>query len=833
MYRKVLLAGVAGVLIVAVAGALWLSWRVQASVPAMDGEIRHAALAGPVTVRRDDWGVPHIQAEHEADAYFALGYVMAQDRLFQMEIMRRLAKGELAEVFGSRALEADKVLRTFRLRALAEAYFERNNGLHPELEAVAEAFCAGINHFQETGPKPWEFSLLRIPMKPFTPVDSLAVAAILPITFSYGPRQDPMFSILEEKYPDIDMNLLFPGYSQSIPVTIMETLDEAEAILQQETEAATADEPAEEAEVEAEEEDFAAVRAWVAGIHRIAEALGLHMGSNSWVVGPQHTASGGAILANDPHIGFTNPSIWYEAHMQYGDFQNYGYHLPAIPIALLGHNADRGWGLTMFANDDVDIYRETLHPEGIDQVMYRGEWTDLIIEEEIINVRFGKPVAHQVRSTPHGPLVTDILTRFMDYEGPDASLFWVWQHVEYTDLQSFYEMGHARDYQSFKQAVQGVTSPGVNISYADKFGNIAWWAAGKLPIRPPHVNSKRMLDGASGNDDILGYLPFEENPHLLNPASGFIATANNQPTLQPLGPIARVEGYWQPDDRARRITELLERGIENGAKWTLDDFQVMQMDDMVPTAGPFIDILADALRDADLTEREAEAWEMLRDWDRRTAVDRTGATIFFYFTDQLLEDLLLEVLGEELYFFYGTLGDAWNFLKYCIEDEACPFWNRPATPEAETRQERLVEVFRGTVARLERDLGSQAEEWTWGRVHTVTFTHPIGYVPFVGRFVNIGPFPTPGAADTVNNMLSPRGRFNYGVIGGPATRRLIDFAEPEYSYTILPTGNSGHLASPHYDDQAEMFVNGEYREVRFTEDQIGRHTVHTLELLPE
>lgn len=845
MLRKVLLYLLAGVFVVLALASGWLLWRVSASVPALSGTVSHPSLQAEVVIHRDDWGVPHIKAEHETDAYFALGYAMAQDRLFQMEIMRRLAKGELAEIFGSRVVEADKVLRTFRLRALAERYFEENKGRHEALEALAEAFSAGINHFQDTGPKPWEFSVLQIPVTPFTPVDALSVAAILPITFSYGPRQDPMFTILQERYPDLDMNLLFPGYTKSVPNTIMESLEEAASILEAEAGAllspgqADMEEPddtpaAETAPApEASRQPYEAVQAWLSQVHGIAEALGLHMGSNSWLVAPEHSATGGAILANDPHIGFTNPSIWYEAHMEYGDYNNYGYHLPGIPIALIGHNEDRGWGLTMFANDDVDVYKEKLHPEDPNRVRYRGEWTDLVLEEEIIQVRFGDPVRHVVRMTPHGPLITDLLENFMGYEGPDASLYWVWQHVEYTDLQAFYEMGHARDYDSFARAVRGVTSPGVNVSYADASGNIAWWAAGKLPIRPAHVNSKQMLDGASGADEPLGFLPFDENPHLLNPASGFIATANNQSTLHPLGPIRRVEGYWQPDDRARRITALLERGIANGAKWTLDEFQAMQMDNMLDASGAFVAVLAEALDPDALSDRERQAWEALQAWEGETGIDSVGATIFHYYTDQMLIDLLEERLGEDLFFIYGTLGDCWNFLKYCNSDETCPFWDDPETSEVENRAERVRASFRQAVGKLTEDIGGGVEGWTWGKVHTITFKHPIGYLPYVGGLLNIGPFPTAGAADAVNNMLSPRGRFNYSVIGGPSTRRLIDFSMPDYSYTILPTGNSGHLNSPHYDDQAEMFVRGEFREVRFNDNQIADNVVHTLRFEPQ
>jgi penicillin amidase len=389
---------------------------------------------------------------------------------------------------------------------------------------------------------------------------------------------------------------------------------------------------------------------------------------------------------------------------------------------------------------------------------------------------------------------------------------------------AFYKMGHARSYDEFAAAIPYITSPGVNVSYADAAGNIAWWAAGKIPVRPKHVNSKSLLDGASGKDEILGYVPFEENPHLKNPAWGYIVTANNMSTVKPVGEHGTLQGYWQPGDRAARIEEL----IESRDKWNIETLQQVQLD----TKGWAVEhVLAPVLAILDesaLSDAEKEALEVLRTWDGRHDVDSTGATIYQYLTDSIFQVALMDEVGEKLFWMYGSLADHWNFMKYALHDPDLSFWDDITTEVTETRETVVLTAFRQTVADLQRELGQSPSRWEWGRVHTIEFKHPFGYVPLLGYFFNIGPFAVPGAAQVINNMLYGGGTHNYDVIAGPSTRRLIDFGDVENSLSILPTGNSGNFMSPHYDDQAEMFCTGRYRAVHFTEDQIQAHREHVL-----
>ncbi|HRI87770.1 MAG TPA: penicillin acylase family protein [Candidatus Hydrogenedentes bacterium] len=810
------------VLLAVVIGAM-LVYLAYSRQPELNGTIAHASLRAPVQLVRDTWGVPHITAENETDAYFALGYAQAQDRLFQMELARRLAQGTLSEILGPKLVKVDSIVRAFRLRKKSEANYANMEKTFPELKAVCDAYVAGINHRLEREALPFEFAVLAIPARPFTPVDCLSIGALLPITFSDGLRGDSLSTMLKAKHPTLDIDALFPGYGNETPVTVMESLEEAQGLLAAANDAATA------AQTHAPR-DVQGLQALLACLQPISDLFGPALGSNSWVIAPERTKSGKPILANDPHIGFTNPSVWYEAHLKFAAFESYGFHLPLIPFPLIAHNEHHAWSLTMFANDDVDLFLETFDKENPNRVKYKGEWVDVTVERETIPVRFGDPVEIDVRLTPHGPVITDFLRAVVGYEGPDVSLSWVWQHVEYTDMGAFYKMGHAADYDAFAAAMPLITSPGLNVSYADSAGNIAWWAAGTLPVRPPHVNPKQLLDGGSGKDEVLGYVPFALNPHLKNPASGYIVTANNMSTVKPVGDLPQLQGYWQPTDRAGRIEEL----IEPRSDWTIDDLRAVQFDDTGRATPQVVSAITGALAKASTSigDREQEALELLSAWDFRHDADSQGAAVYQVLTDFILTNALRDEMGPGLFKTYGTLADHWNFFKRFIGDDASRFWDDVSTSNSETREQIIARSLTDTVTHLDAKLGRDTAAWKWGALHTMEFKHPFGYLPGLGGIFNVGPFPASGGAQLVNNMLYHLGAQNFSVIAGPSTRRLIDFAEPTNALVILPTGNSGNFMSPNYGDQAPLFMRGEYRTAWLTPEQIKQHQSSALTFKP-
>ncbi len=828
--KRLLVLGVcAAVLLAALGGgaAVWLNRAAERDIPPMDGELR-AGVAAPVEIVRDEWGVPHIRAESEGDAHFALGYVMAQDRLFQMELMRRAASGELAALLGPPLVKIDRLARMFLLRDKAEETARRIHAESPEVAAVADAFCAGVNAFQEDGPLPFEFGVLGIAPRPFTLADSLTVAAILPITFADALRVDVFSSVLRERHPDLPVDLLFPGYAlEEAPETIMETPEEAAAWVR--------DHPLPLPEREragAAPQD--AAKALLDALFAVNALWGGALGSNSWVLGPSRTTTGKPLLANDPHIGFTNPSIWYEAHLTFGDVDNHGLYLPPIPLALIAHTPRLAWGLTMFCNDDIDLFREQFDPADPGRVMHKGEWTEAKTVPQTIAVRFGPDAHFDVRVTPHGPVVTDLFRLANGYTGPDISMSWVWQRVPYTDLEALHALNRAKTLDEFERGVALVTSPGLNISYADTEGNIAWWAAGKIVVRPEHVNHKSLLDGASGRDEPRGFLPFAQNPQLKNPACGFIVTANNLSTVKPVGPLPHLQGNWEPPDRAALIREELQKR----EKWDAAGALALQMGDRSHTAPPVLAAVLPVLRERrdTLGRVEAEALALLEAWDLRHDAASPGAPLFAYLSEHIIRAALAdEVTDGKSLDYYIALPECWMFLRYLVTREDTPFWDDRRTAAVETREDMLHRAFRAAVSALERRLGADPRAWKWGDIHTMTFRHPFGYVPVLGAPFNIGPFPASGARNTINNMASLGSGGNYEVIGGPSTRRVVDFAgdgAPKVDL-VLPTGNSGHWKSPHYGDQAPLFMAGQTRRARFTRGEVDAGRRHTLRLLPK
>lgn len=824
--RWVLRIGVL-VLAVLVLGVAWFSYLATSRMPIIDGVLSHPSLQAEVKVIRDQWGIPHIQAQNEHDAYFALGYAMGQDRLFQMEIVRRLAQGEIAELAGPLAVKVDAIVRAFRLKQKAEETIEKLAGQMPEVRTVAEAFCAGINFRQENEPLPFEFSVLGIPAHHYTPADCMSVGALLPIAFADGMREDPTYSMLQAKLPGVDLTELFPSYSlEEAPTTVMESLEEARAFLEAKKAGATAkSEPARGADA-----SLAALGALLDPFVALSELLGpAQLGSNSWVIGPSRTKSGKAILCNDPHIPFTNPSVWYEAHIVYPGYHWYGYHLPLIPFALIGHNEHHSWALTMLANDDIDLFRETFDPNDPTKVKYLNEWTDVKVEQETIHVRMGADRTVPIRITPHGPVVTDFVHFTGGYDGPDVALSWVWQRVDYTDLQAFFRMSRAKSIDEFQEAVSLVTSPGLNISYADAAGNIAWWAAGKISIRPETVFYKSILEGSDGSSERIGFVPFEQNPHLINPPVGYIVTANNKSTVKPVGPIDDLQGYWQPGDRAARIKQMLDQRSD----WDVESLKAVSFDDTAWAAPAVLKEVLGAL-DASgttLNETEAAARAVLEKWDHTHGIASAGASIYQYVIDEALHEAVADEMGEKLFLAFTTFADHWNSFKHLVKTDS-PFWDNVNTPEKETRQVVLVQSFKTAVAKLQNRLGGRPETWAWGKIHTMEFKHPFGYLPGLGKIFNVGPFPSSGGAQIVNNMLYRAGVHEYDVLAGPSTRRIVDFAAPEKALSILPTGNSGNFMSENYGDQAEMFMTGRFREVNFTPEQVEADKKHELVLKP-
>ena len=814
-WRRILLVlfvvGLAGIFI----SAFGLRAYAGRGLRTLEGTYSHPDLRGEVEVIRDDWGVPHIQADNAHDAYFALGFSVAQDRTFQLEILRRLGRGELSEILGEAALPTDKVSRTLLWRRTAERLWSDTSVYDPEFVTVIEAFVKGINFALDIQPTPLEFTLLGIEPQPFTPVDCLSMMGYMSYGFAEGLKADSLYSLVASKHPD-RVRELFPGYAGQKPVTVMEgNVDEAIPPI--------AARPAD------------GDRRTHNGLEQLAQLADATLdllpgfeGSNSWVIAPERSKSGGAILANDPHIGFSNPAVWYECHIRYGDFESYGVHLPLIPFAMIAHNRDKAWAMTMFENDDLDLYRESFDPGDDSLVQYKGEWTRVDRWIETIAVKGQEPVDLTITTTPHGPIVTDMLK---GYEGDPVSAWWVFLQITPGSVQAFYELGKASNMDEARAAASKIEAPGLNISYADRHGNIAWWGAAKIPVRPSHVNAKTILDGASGRDEPVDWLPFEQNPQMENPPAGVIVTSNNMSTVKPVGPIAALEGYWQPSDRAGRLHDLFAAQDT----WSLEELKAVQTDALLRSGAELASIIISGMAgEPDLSNTERDALDALRAWDGDCGIESVGATVYHFAYAGVRRALLADEIGEELLSTYGSIADSDNVMQSALRNLDSVLWDDVNTETLESAAEIIRAGFRNGVADLVERHGPSPAGWQWGQAHTVEYKHIIGNVKPMDRLFNIGPYPAPGTWESVAKMSWRNDP--YRVEHGASMRLLLDYAQygtAEGMWMVLPTGNSGHFLSPHFRNQAEMYLAGDYRSIRLSDADIDASREHTVVLKPE
>ena len=801
---------VSGLVLGAVLLALGV-WRY--SLPQRDGNLPLTGLSAAVQVHYDNFGVPHLQAQNEADLYRALGFVHAQDRLFQMEMMRRLAKGELAAVLGPKLLDTDRVFRTVGLRHHAEQAAARFDTQSEAGQAML-AYLDGVNQFQSSRPLPLEFHLLRIQPQPFTLADTFSVAAYMAYSFAAGFRTEPVLTQIH--------NELGPAYS-----ALFDRPWQADGVWRQPAPApvsapavALADSGAPRmptgVSISKSPAALSDARQWMRWSHAAMDVAGMPVleGSNAWVVSGQRTASGRPLLAGDPHIAYSVPAVWYEAHLSSPGFELYGHFLALNPMALLGHNRDFGWSLTMFQNDDTDLVALTVDPKNPNRIWHQGAWVDLSVREETIAVKGADSVVLQVRTSPHGPVINDALPS--PSNGQPLALWWTLYHTENPIVEAFYQLNRANTLDKARQAASLVHAPGLNVLWANAQGDIGWWAAARLAVRPDGVDPSRILDDARGEAVKLGFLPFERNPQEENPARGYIVSANHQPAGTTV-----VPGYYNPGDRARRLYQQLG---QDTVRWDTSNTQALQLDNQTDYFVRSWRPMADDLRAAAANDEERMWVELLLAWDGQHGADKIAPTL----SNQLAFDVLQQAMADEM-------GPEWMalLLRTRLADMALPrlaahaqspWWDRRDTPGVETRAQVVADAWRASVKHLKTTLGPVVQNWAWGQVHTLTHVHPLGRVGPLDRVFNVGPFAMAGGREVPNNQSYSLGPAPWLVTYGPSTRRVIDFDRPQAAQGVLSVGQSGVWGDPHYSDQALMHAQGRSRGQWLDAPDVDAHT---------
>lgn len=750
--------------------------------PSYEGDVKLSFLKDKVEVYYDDYGVPHIYAQSEIDARRVLGYVHAQDRLWQMELIRRIAVGRLSEIFGDKLIRNDKFFSGLGIEENSIVTIEKLDQNSDEYN-LTMAYIEGINEFIKNGPTPIEFYLLGIEKEEYTLKDVYNVFGYMAFSFAIAHKTDPLLTEIKEK--------LGESYLKELNVII----DENSTVIKNEKNSIIESKLAE-------------------AVNSIYKDLPISpfIGSNSWVIGPEKTKNGKVIFANDPHIGFAQPSVWYQSHIVTPEYEMYGYNLALTPFPLLGHNRNYAYGLTMFENDDVDFYFEENNPDNANE--YRSSDTYLTYRQrnKVIHVKDADSINYTIKVSKHGPLMNDIID-FIDDKRPLA-MDWIYTKLPNKILEVGYKISHSKSLDEFKKGTAMLHAPGLNVMYGDTDNNIAWFASGKLYTYKEGVNSKLILNGNGDENEKLRYLDFSENPQAINPSWHYVYSANNQPDS-----IAGMlyPGYYLPDDRAKRIVELLDSKND----FTKEDVMEMINDVSSSTAPLIIRSGFKNIKDETFSADEKRAIEVLKNWNGDYRLENIAPTIYNRFLYEFLKNTYKDEMGKAFNQFINTPLQKKAVLTQ-IKRDTSVWWDDIKTLDiVETRNSIIAKSFKNAIMFLEDQLGPNIESWTWNKVHTVEFKHPIGEVEMMRGFFNVGPFEVAGGNEVINNML-----FNidstgyYKVHAGPSTRRVIDFYDVENSMSILPTGQSGNPQSEHYADQAEKFINGEFVKMKMNEKEI-------------
>jgi penicillin amidase len=850
---RILIRVVLAALIVAAVLAAGLYLQLRRSLPQEAGAARLAALGKPVEILRDAFGVPHIFAGSLEDAMRALGYVHAQDRLWQLEMNRRTAAGRLSEALGAGPLEADKFLRTLGIRRAAEANLKK---LDASTQRVLAAYAEGVNAYLATDPVlPPEFWITGVRPEPWTPVDSLGWIKMMAWNLGGNWRNEllrmqlaksmPLERIHQllppypgEKYPEIaDLGKLYSAMEQGGVAVASGNVDGGS--LQARTEASALSRAI--AWISAFKNDLVVPGRMnlPAGDHETmgrpisasartssgrlptrnhetmgnaseADAVfpaleqGEGLGSNNWVVSGNKSTSGKPLLANDPHLGLSAPSVWYFAHLKTPEFEAIGATLPGVPAIVLGRNSHFAWGFTNTGPDVQDLYLERLDAAG-NYLTPQGPQA-FVQHDEVIRVKGGADVRLRVRESRHGPVISDV-SRALQAAAPRGhvvAMQWTALRDDDRTMQAAIKAAGANGWAGFLHAMRDFHTPQQNIVYADAEGNIGFVAAGRVPVRKPE-NDLQGLAPAPGwlaKYDWAGFIPFAELPLTYNPADGQLVTANHKVT--PPGYPHFITAEWQAPYRAQRIEALLRARPTH----SIGSFARMQGDTV---SLPVRELLPRLLDTHPAGEAARRALRMLAGWDGTMAADRPEPLIAWAWWRELTRAIYADELGEA---FRRNWRARAQFLTAVLRDRdgAAVWCDNVRTPRPESCEEVLAASLEAALADLRRRYGEDMAAWRWGAAHAAHLAHrPFGRVPWLARWFDIVE-PSAGDTYTVNvgrNRMADEAH-PYASVHAPSLRAIYDLANPDRSLFIHAGGQSGNVLSRHYRSFTAAWARGDY-----------------------
>jgi penicillin G amidase len=799
--------------VILIAGfGLW--WFVYRPLPQVDGAVSLPGLKSDVTVERDVWGVPHIRASSFNDMVEAQGYVTAQDRLWQMDLLRRVARGQISELFGAELVTVDKQFRTLRLGVAADRDVSL---LDEEQRSTVEAYARGVNAFiaQHEGNLPIEFKLLRYRPDPWKPSDSLAIAGYMYQTLSSSweskmdrakvteragiERAKELFSVdaaLDHFVvgdPNLDSSSQQSGRNPDdedddddmVPDTVLKAGNGSNQI-----------------------PDYAdlssvlapAIKNW---IHESQDGIRHALGSNNWVVSGAFTATGKPLLANDTHLELSLPPIWYEAHLTAPGYNTKGFTLPGGPLVVIGHNDRIAWGFTNNGADVQDLYIEALNPANTDEYLVKGKWQKAEIDNETIRVKDRADEHLRIVVTRHGPVVRT-------ENGKAYALRWT--ATEPGGLgNTYYFLGKANNWKEFRDVLKEVWGPAQNVVYADVDGNIGYVMGARVPIRKKGFGQVP-VPGETDDCEWTGYIPFDQLPQVFNPPSGLIVTANARVVGSKYKPY--LTDHWEEPYRTARIYDLLHD------KHDLRPADMMKVQaDTYSYPEVFVgEQLAAAARNATpKDERTKQLIAQARDWNGIATPDSSVVSFLEVTRQEALRLILEPYLGNDTNLY------RWRKVAFLqrILTERPPKW---LPPSFKSYDELLVSAADTAAKTLENRTGSaHIENWQWKYFNALQMNHPIGRKGALKLLLSLSDRPQAGTRH------SPRASTR---THGPAMRFVANLANWDESLMLIPGGQSGQPGSRHYTDQFPYWFDGRPITQPFSDAAEAQTKRHTLTLKP-
>ncbi len=752
--------------------------------PSYDGELSIKNISKETNVYFDDYGVPHIYAANQKDAMVVLGYVHAQDRLWQMELIRRIAPGRLSELFGTRALKNDKFFIGLGIdensdKAIAE--LDKNGKPYQ----MAMAYLDGINQYLEEGETPIEFQLLGVKKEKFTLKDIFNTFGYMSFSFAMAQKTDPLITDIRNQFGNEYLKDLGIDYSLN-PVRLKIDKQQIQQYI----------------------EISKSVTALLEN-----SPVPPFIGSNSWVISPKKTKTGKVLFCNDPHIEYSQPGTWYEAHISCPEYEMYGYYLAGTPFPLLGHNRDYAYGLTMFENDDADLFQEENNPSNPNQYKTATGFTAYNIRTKTIKVKDSTSVILKVKETQHGPIINNLISDFKTQK--PVSFSWIYTQQPNKILDAVYGLSRAKSITEFQKSIAFIVAPGLNIMYGDAKNNIAWFTSGKLYKLEKGINANLILNGSNGIDDKKEFLDYSKNPAAINPSWNYVYSSNNMP--ENIDGYSYT-GYYLPEDRARRITNLLEPKND----WDKEAVSKMLTDNTSPVAPEITEVLLSVIDMKAMNAQEKEAITILKNWKGSNDLKDIAPTIYNKWIYFYLKNTFQDEMGETSFKQFLKTHIMKQSIAFQTKNQESVWWDNLATKnKKETRSEIVTQSLKEAILSLNKQLGKDVNSWTWNKVHKVEYKHPLGSVAALRPFFNVGIFDIAGTNEVINNTMFEFSDANeYVVKAGPSTRRIVDFSDVENSWSILPTGQSGNPMSKHYNDQAEMYATGKFRKMKMNKDEI-------------